>query len=83
MCILLCLNLGFASAQFPTPSTGISKKIEISAPEVANVNEGVTMTVTADGELIPGAEIFANGVKIGESDEEGQLKYTYLSPLGR
>ncbi len=80
LCILLCLSLGLASAQlFPTPSPEIPKKLEISVSTVANVNEEVTITVTADGELVKGAEIFANGVKIGVTDEKGQLKHTFES----
>ena len=80
LCILLCLASGLASAQlFPTPSPEIPKKLEISAPAVANVGEEVTITVTADGALVEGAEIFANTVKIGMTDERGQLKHTFES----
>ena len=77
-CILLCLSPGLASAQFPTEKLEISK-LEINAPAVATVGEEVTITVTADGALVEGAEIFANNVKIGVTDEDGQLKYAFES----
>ena len=70
-CILLCLSSGLASAQFPT------EKLEISAPDVATVGEEVTITVTADGTLVEGADVSANGIGIGKTDSNGQLKYTF------
>jgi len=70
-CILLCLSSGLTSAQFPT------KKLEISAPDVATVGEEVTITVTADGTLVEGADVSANGIGIGKTDSNGQLKYTF------
>ena len=70
-CILLCLSSGLASAQFPT------EKLEISAPAVATVGEEVTIIVTAEGKLIEGADVSANGIGIGKTDSNGQLKYTF------
>ena len=70
-CILLCLSSGLASAQFPT------EKLEISAPDVATVGEEVTIIVTAEGKPIEGADVSANGIGIGKTDSNGQLKYTF------
>ena len=75
-CILLCLSSGLVSAQFPTEKIEISK-LEISAPDVATVGEEVTITVTAEGKLIEGADVSANGIGIGKTDSNGQLKYTF------
>ena len=61
----------------PAVEGQLPQELEISAPKTATVGEEITIIVTAEGKLIEGVDVLANGIGIGKTDSNGQLKYTF------
>jgi len=67
--LFLLLNAGHALA--------LLDKLEITAPESANVGELVTITVKANGNPVSEASVSIDAIPIGTTDSNGRIEYTF------